>query len=91
MWQDTVIALCQLAFLPSMLPTLVGKDKPALPTCIMNAIIVSVITLTFVTLGLWFSVVTGTITAGIWAVLAVQKWQIDKRLVPTSSTKSADL
>jgi type III secretory pathway component EscU len=79
MWQDTVIALCQLAFLPSMLPTLMGKDKPALTTCILNACIVSVIVICFVTLELWFSVITGMLTASIWATLAVQKWRIDSK------------
>ncbi len=79
MWQDTVIALCQLAFLPSMLPTLLGNDKPALTTSALNAVIVSIIVLTFVTLELWFSVITGAITASIWAILAVQKWQIDSK------------
>ncbi len=79
MWQDTVIAIAQLAFLPSMLPTLIGKDKPALSTSIMNSIIVGVITLTFVTLHLWFSVATGTLTVLIWATLAFQKWLISKR------------
>ncbi len=74
MWQDTVIAICQLAFLPSMIPTIISNDKPALSTSLMNAVIVSVITLTFVTLKLWFSVLTGTLTALIWSVLAYQKW-----------------
>jgi len=77
-WQDIVIATCQLAFLPSMLPTLLSKDKPALFTSVMNAAIVSVITITMSTLYLWFSVVTGTITAIIWAILAIQKWKLDK-------------
>lgn len=74
-WQDIVIAVCQLAFLPSMLPTLLGKDKPALLTSIFNALIVSVITITMSTLHLWFSVATGTITAIIWLILAIQKWK----------------
>lgn len=79
MWQDTVIALCQLAFLPSMLPTLLGTDKPALKTSAANALIVSIITITLATLQLWFSVVTGALTASIWAVLAIQKYKIDRR------------
>lgn len=79
MWQDTVIALCQLAFLPSMLPTLLGEDKPALTTSIMNSVIVCIIVLTFVTLELWFSVITGAITASIWTILAVQKWRMDSK------------
>lgn len=79
MWQDTVIAACQLAFFPSMLPTLIGKDKPALSTSALNALIVTIITACFFTLQLWFSVATGALTAGIWVVLAFQKWRIDNR------------
>lgn len=90
MWQDSVIALCQLAFLPSMIPTLVGKDKPALITSIMNALIVSIITLTFVTLDLWFSVFTGSVTVGIWTVLAVQKWRIDRKLISARRTETTE-
>lgn len=73
MWQDTVIAICQLAFFPSMLPTLLGKDKPALTTSVLNACIVAIITGCFFTMQLWFSFVTGCITACIWAILALQK------------------
>ena len=72
-WLDIVIAICQLAFLPSVLPTIFGKDKPAISTSIMNAVIVAIITTTMATLHLWFSVITGTLTALIWVVLAIQK------------------
>lgn len=85
MWQDTVIAICQLMFLPSMIPTLRGKDKPAISTSIMNGIIVTVITLTFVTLSLWFSVITGATTALIWFTLAVQKIRMNKLEVQAKS------
>ena len=78
MWQDTVIAIAQLAFLPSMIPTIIGNDKPALSTSIMNAIIVTIIVITFATLELWFSVFTGAITATIWTILAIQKVRIDR-------------
>jgi hypothetical protein len=63
-WQDVVIALCQLAFLPSMLPTLLGKNKPAFSTSVMNAIIVAIIAGTMATLHLWFSVTTGGLSGG---------------------------
>ncbi len=79
MWQDTVIAICQLAFFPSMLPTILGKDKPALSTSLMNAAIVTIITICFFTLHLWFSFATGMLTALIWAILAFQKWSLDKK------------
>lgn len=77
-WQDIVIAICQLSFLPAMLPTLIGKDKPAFSTSLLNAIIVSIIVTCMLTLNLWFSAATGLITAIIWTILAIQKWRIDK-------------
>ncbi len=73
MRQDIAIAICQSVFLPSMVPTLLGKDKPALSTRLMNGVIVAVITITFMTLQLWSSVVTGVMTALIWFTLAAQK------------------
>lgn len=78
MWQDTVIALCQLAFLPSMLPSIFGNDKPAFSTSIMNAVIVSVIVVTFVTLRLWFAVATGVMTVILWTILAIQQYKLQK-------------
>jgi hypothetical protein len=77
MWQDTVIALCQLAAVPAMLPSIFGKDKPAFKTSFINMIIVSIITFTLMTLKLWFSAVTASLIAVCWAVLAFQKWRID--------------
>ncbi|MCB9822467.1 hypothetical protein H6801_03845 [Candidatus Nomurabacteria bacterium] len=78
-WQDIVIAVCQFAFLPSMLPTILGREKPALSTSIMNFVLVSVITLTLFTLKLWLSVVSGAMIALIWLILAIQQWQIRKK------------
>lgn len=79
-WQDVVIAICQLSFLPAMLPTILGKDKPAFITSLMNAIIVGIIVTSMATLHLWFSAITGCVTALIWAILAIQKWQMNKNL-----------
>lgn len=72
MWQDKVIAVCQLAFLPAMIPTLIGKDKPSFSTSVMNALIVGIIAVTMATLDLWLSVFTGTIILIIWIILAIQ-------------------
>jgi hypothetical protein len=75
MWQDTVIAVCQLMFVPALLPTMRGADKPALSSCVLNASIISVIAFTQATLGLWFSTATSATTIAAWLVLAVQKWR----------------
>jgi uncharacterized membrane protein len=75
-WQDTVIAVCQLTFVPSMLPTLFGPDKPAATTSALNAVIVSIIVVTQATLGLWLSVTTGTLIVATWSTLAIQKLRL---------------
>lgn len=79
MWQDTVIALCQLAAVPAMIPSIRGNDKPAFKTSFLNAIIVSIITTTLITLGLWFSAITASFIAICWIILAVQKWRLDSK------------
>lgn len=79
MWQDTVIAVCQLAFVPAMIPTLRSHDKPALATSMLNVVIVSIITLTLTTLRLWFAAGTASLIALVWVVLAVQKFRQNKR------------
>ena len=79
MWQDTVIAICQLAAVPAMIPSIRGNDKPAFKTSFLNAIIVSIITCTLFTLGLWFSAVTASFIAICWIILAVQKWRLESR------------
>ncbi len=80
MWQDKVIAICQASFIVAMWPTIVGNDKPALSTCIMNTILVGIIGFTLGTLHLWLSLLTATSTAIIWAILSFQKAKIEKRI-----------
>ena len=76
MWQDYVISACIIAFIIALFPMIVGPDKPALKSSVMTAGIQIVLTVTYVTLDLWFSVVTGAILFGCWATLAVQKWSM---------------
>lgn len=73
MWQDTVIAICHIAFLPAMWPTLRGKDKPALTTSVLNALIVSIIAFTLATLHLWLSFTTSVLIALTWTHLGRSK------------------
>lgn len=76
MWQDIVIAICQVIFIPSMIPTLRGPDKPALVTSALNAILVSIIAFSLSSMQLWFASSTAAAMALIWATLAIQKFKI---------------
>lgn len=72
-WQDIVIAITQIGFIFSMLPSIRSKDKPALLTSVLNVILVSVIATCLLTLHLWLGTITAFMIAGTWAILAVQK------------------
>jgi len=78
-WQDIVIAVCQLLFLPAMWPTLRGKDKPAFATSAANALLVGIITFTLGTLHLWFACITASLMALTWGILALQKLRSQKK------------
>ena len=72
-WQDIVIAVVQVAFVFSMLPSILSKSKPALITSTSNVVLVLIITFCLLTLKLWFSAASALAIAITWGVLAVQK------------------
>lgn len=72
MWQDTAVALCQIAMVPSMMPTVLRSEKPAPTTCVLNAVIMTVIAATQATLRLWFAAITATAIIAIWTTLSAQ-------------------
>jgi hypothetical protein len=71
-WQDGVIAICQLAFIPAMLPTILGKKKPPFSTNVMNFVIVAIISSCLLSLSLWFAWASAVPIALIWLILAIQ-------------------
>ncbi len=71
-WQDAVIAVCQLTFIPAMMPTVLGKNKPEFSTSVMNFIIVMIISTCLLSLRLWFAWASALPIAVIWLTLAIQ-------------------
>ncbi len=78
-WQDVVISLAQIVAVFSLLPSILSKDKPALTTCVMNFVLVMIISTCLLSLGLWFSSITAYAIAFTWLILVVQKYRIDYR------------
>jgi len=72
-WQDIVIGLAQILFIPAMIPTLLGTDKPAFVTSAFNSMLVGIITFCLFSLELWFASATAAPICIIWAILAIQK------------------
>ena len=78
LWQDYVIAIGQIFFVFALIPSIRSSNKPALITSVTYASIITVIATSLLTLGLWFSAATGYMGAIAWAILALQKYNIQK-------------
>lgn len=78
-WQDIVISVGQYIFVIALIPSITGKDKPALSTSLLTASIIGVIAITYATLNLWGSFFSAMILATAWAILAWQKYSMQRR------------
>ncbi|HVX24356.1 MAG TPA: hypothetical protein VG992_03380 [Candidatus Saccharimonadales bacterium] len=74
-WQDYVIAVGSILFIIALMPSVLGKNKPALSTSVMTGSVLMVFAITYTTLHLWFAGITTALTAIQWFILAIQKYQ----------------
>lgn len=72
-WQDYVIAIGAIIFIFALLPSVLGKHKPALSTSVLTGSVLFVFAFTYMSLHLWFAAVTTLMTSIQWFILAVQK------------------
>lgn len=79
MWQDTVIAVGQWILAASLLPTVFGKEKPALTTSVISVIVMATFGFTFWTLAFWNAVASSVAGCSIWFLLAVQKYRSTRK------------
>lgn len=79
-WQDLVISIGSWIFIFSLLPALMGKDKPPTSTSFPTGVVLLVYAFVYITLHLWLSVVSTAIMAVLWLVLGVQKYGMQKIL-----------
>lgn len=81
MWQTWAISGVQILFILSLLPTIFDtQQKPALSTSIITVLGGLVLAYAFYSLSLWSAVVTTTILNLEWAILAYQRYKLDKRV-----------
>ena len=73
-WQDWVFSVGQIIFLIALIPTLKGKDKPAILTSIITSLILSIFVFTYFSLKLWFTTASSIAMTAAWATLAIQKY-----------------
>ena len=72
MWQDLVFTVGGGMFFLALLPTLLGKNKPALSTSLLTGGILFVFALTYMTMGMLFSAVATGLTSATWLTIAAQ-------------------
>ena len=80
MWQDYVITVGNLIFIVSLVPSVVGKNKPAFLTSMLSGLTLTVFVFTFITLKLWFSAAAMGGSAILWYILAFQVLKSKKKL-----------
>jgi hypothetical protein len=79
MWQDIIISAGGVFFTVALIPSLIGKNKPAVGTSVPTSIILFVMILTYASLGLWMSAVMNAVMCFLWAVLAFQQITINRK------------
>ena len=72
MWQDKVIALCQVGAIVALQFIIWSKDKPSLTSSVMNVIFPAIISFCMYTLGLYFAMTTAALISLSWAVITIQ-------------------
>ncbi len=73
-WQDIVLSISVLAFNVALLPSVAGKQKPRMATSILTALFLIPEVVVFFSLSLWYSFVMALLNAGLWSVLAIQRY-----------------
>ena len=78
-WQDIVLSVGQWIFILALLPSVLGKDKPAFATSLTTGIVLAVFAFTFSTLSFWASAISTGCVSLVWFVLAYQKYRLDRK------------
>ena len=74
-WQDIVLSVGQYIFVIALLPSVFGKDKPALSSSLLTGTVLGVFTVVYATLGLWNSTIASTLVTATWFLLAWQQYR----------------
>ena len=74
-WQDIVLSVGQYIFVIALLPSVFGKDKPALSSSLLTGTVLGVFTVVYATLGLWSSTIASTLVTATWFLLAWQQYR----------------
>ena len=72
-WQDIVIMVACFGFAIALVPSIKGKQKPAKSTCAITIALLTAISVSFATLGLWLSFASEITAIMAWGILLFQR------------------
>lgn len=72
MIQDIILSVGAWIFAISLIPTVVGKNKPSLVTCLITGTVLVIFAITYLTLGMKLAALSTSITGILWLIIAVQ-------------------
>lgn len=72
-WQDWVLSIGSCFFTIALIPSVIGRDKPAFSTSLSTGFVLIVFAAVYFTLALWIATFTTTLNAVVWLTLAYQK------------------
>ena len=75
-WQDIVLATSTLVFNIALLPSVFGKRKPALGTCLLTSTFLIANITVYFSLLLWYAAVMASINFCLWATLLIQVYTL---------------
>lgn len=78
-WQDIIFGIGQWIFVIALVPSVLGKDKPALASSVLTGTVLAIFAVTYMTLSLWAAGVSTLLVAGMWYTLAIQKYLAGKK------------
>lgn len=74
-WQDWAFGIGTIIFSVALIPSILGKEKPALSTSLPTGITLMFFAFTQASLSLWLACVASVIAGSLWLTLAVQKYR----------------
>jgi hypothetical protein len=84
-WQDLVIALCQVGAIVALQFIIWSKEKPSLTSSVMNTIFPLIISFCMFTLELYFAMTTAAIVGISWGVITLQILVTKKQKQPVQT------
>lgn len=78
-WQDMLFTAGNVGFTCALIINIRSPHKPALKSCLITSSILTAFAVAFYTMGYMYSCIAGGLNAGLWFVLAYQRWRLNCR------------